>query len=66
MNIAPFRPCLPCGRAFYNGRLPLGLPFWTPKKEAKKVPATCESAGGPPQGLLVPKNPKVVVEKQKS
>ena len=28
----------PCGVTFYNGILPLVLPFWTPKKEAKKVP----------------------------
>ena len=32
----------------YKSILLLGLPFWTPKKEAKKVPTTCESAGGPP------------------
>ena len=37
----------PAGTTFYNGILPLVLPFWTPKKEAKKVPATSDSAGGP-------------------
>nr|DAW04475.1 MAG TPA: hypothetical protein [Bacteriophage sp.]DAZ70710.1 MAG TPA: hypothetical protein [Caudoviricetes sp.] len=40
--------CHPAATLFYNGILRVGLPFWTPKKEAKKVPATCESAGGPP------------------
>ena len=37
----------PCGVTFYDGFLPAVLPFWTPKKEAKKVPATSDSAGGP-------------------
>ena len=32
---------------FYSVILPAVLPFWTPKKEAKKVPATSDSAGGP-------------------
>ena len=58
--------CHPAATLFYNGILRVGLPFWTPKKEAKKVPATCESAGGTPKGLLAPKNPKEEVEKQKS
>ena len=30
--------------SFYNVILPVVLPFWTPKKEAKKVPATSDSA----------------------
>ena len=29
---------------FYSVMLPAVLPFWTPKKEAKKVPATSDSA----------------------
>nr|DAH98828.1 MAG TPA: hypothetical protein [Caudoviricetes sp.]DAZ76128.1 MAG TPA: hypothetical protein [Caudoviricetes sp.] len=33
---APYRPCLPYGRAFYNGRPPLGLPFGAPKGTHKK------------------------------
>ena len=35
MNSAPFRPCLPCGRAFYNGILPSGLPFCDQKGSEK-------------------------------
>ena len=38
------------GTPFYSVILPGVLPFWTPKKEAKKVPATSDSAGGPAQG----------------
>ena len=48
----------PCGVTFYNGLLPLVLPFWTPKKEAKKVPATSDSAGGPAQGARPLGTPK--------
>ena len=48
----------PCGAPFYNGLLPLVLPFWTPKKEAKKVPATSDSAGGPAQGARPLGTPK--------
>ena len=32
------------GTTFYSVILPVVLPFWTPKKEAKKVPATSDSA----------------------
>ena len=42
----------------YNSILLLGLPFWTPKKEAKKVPATSDSAGGPAQGARPLGTPK--------
>ena len=38
------------GTTFYSVILPVVLPFWTPKKEAKKVPATSDRAGGPAQG----------------
>ena len=44
--------------AYFRGILPLVLPFWTPKKEAKKVPATSESAGGPAQGARPLGTPK--------
>ena len=37
------RPCLPCGRAFYHGILPLCVPFGDPKG-TEKVPATSDSA----------------------
>ena len=50
---------------FFSGQLPVSLPFWTPKKEAKKVPATSDSAGGPAKGLLAPRNPKGVVRERK-
>ena len=40
---AAVRPCLPCGRAFYNGIRSLGVPFGDPKG-TEKVPATSDSA----------------------
>ena len=40
------------------GCYPLVLPFWTPKKEAKKVPATSDSARGTAQGLSPLRTPK--------
>ena len=43
---------------FYSVILPAVLPFWTPKKEAKKVPATSDSAGGPAQGARPLGTPK--------
>ena len=43
---------------FYSGLLPDSLPFWTPKKEAKKVPATSDSAGGPAKGARPLGTPK--------
>ena len=47
-----FGPAYLASGPFAKGLLPLDLPFWTPKKEAKKVPATSDSAGGPAQGRL--------------
>ena len=48
----------PAGTTFYSVILPVVLPFWTPKKEAKKVPATSDSAGGPAQGARPLGTPK--------
>ena len=42
--VASWAGAPPCGTPFYNELRPLVLPFWTPKKEAKKVPATSDSA----------------------
>ena len=53
-------------RAYFNGLLPEGLPFWAPKKEAKKVPATSDSAGGPAQGARPLGTPKRRSKKQKA
>ena len=56
----------PAGTTFYNGMLPASLPFWTPKKEAKKVPATSDSAGGPAEGARPLGTPKRRSKKQKA
>ena len=50
MNIAPFRPCLPCGRAFYNGILPSGLPFCDQKGSEKVSLLRGSALGGQNDG----------------
>ena len=60
-----YRPCLPCGRAFYHGLPPIGVPFGHPKG-TEKVPATSDSAGGPAQGARPLGTPKMWSKKQKA
>ena len=55
--VASWAGAPPCGTPFYNELRPLVLPFWTPKKEAKKVPILPIAREARPRGPA-PGNPK--------
>ena len=48
----------PCGVTFYDGFLPVVLPFWTPKKEAKKCPLLPIAREARPRGYSPLGTPK--------